>query len=203
MRRKESVMKTLRVLAISFLAVTAVVGFVSATEAADSIPACAATHGNPYALCTYGTTRRVTEGTPATPLYAIMFKDARKAEELAQVWASNFGSSPNSLDAALYVRPTDKPEGTWKKAVYRRPKGIEETEQWVENKEAFYEEAYGESSFLPAPFSALAPEELAKVDYVVAYLDGTMKIYLKSSVDEKSATALFQILTDLYPVKSF
>jgi hypothetical protein len=201
LRRKESVMKTLRVLAISLLAVTAIVGFVSATEAVNPIQACADTHGNPYVPCTYGTSRVVTDGSPATPLYAIMFKDARKAETLGNDWNRYFG--PYALDASLYVRPTDKPEGTWKKATYHRPKNIEEAKRWAENNEAFYEEAYGTSSSLPTPFSSLAPEELAKIDYVVAYLDGTMKIYLKSSVDEKSATALFQILTDLYPVKSF
>lgn len=173
-------------------------------ETAPAVPACFEERPNilPPASCIrIGTSFISQNGKSRTePIYAIMIGDTKKAEELSLNQAQYFG--PWSLDAALYVHPANKPAGTWKKAVYHRPKNVDETKKWLDNKESFYEEAYGDVALIPEPFRGLPKGELAKISSIVAYLDGTTKVYLVDSVTAKSAKALLAAMTPRLPALS-
>lgn len=132
------------------------------------------------------------DGGKNVPIFAVMLGNTKKAEMLAYNWSQHFG--PWSLDAALYVRPADKPAGTWKKAAYHRPKNADEAKKWFDRKEDFYEEAYGDIALLPEPFRGLPAEELAKVEFITAYFDGSTKVYVKSWTSPEDAKALFEAI---------
>lgn len=182
-------------LAFLFLAVIGFGPRLAFSEPATTVPACFEKRPNmlPPALC-------IRNGTSysggSVPIYVIMIGDTLPAERLINRW-SHLGHW--SLDATLYVRPADKPTGTWKKALYRRPKGVKQTQEWFGDKKAFHEEAYGDVALLPEVFRDLPEGELAKIYTIVAYLDGTTKVYLVDDTTAASAEVLLAAIVARMP----
>lgn len=116
-----------------------------------------------------------------TPLYAVRHGDTARSEASSTRFWEYFGV--HALDGSVYLRSGP----AWKKVTYFRPKTRTEIEQFLAERSSFTHET---PASLPEPFCHLADEHEERIDYLVAYLSGGTKAYLKAGTTREQAQAI-------------
>ncbi|HLC43215.1 MAG TPA: hypothetical protein VJO34_16515 [Methylomirabilota bacterium] len=134
-----------------------------------------------------GTSTNSATGT-SLPIYAVIIGAAQESEQSAFAFRQ---LGPYSLDAAIWV-----PLGAdgWKRTEYRRPASAEEWAAFPEAPVTFKSEVLGRTDILPSPFNALSPAELEKVEYLIAFRRGGVKVVLKRMVRQEAEDFLQAVL---------
>ena len=117
---------------------------------------------------------RSTANGDRIPLWSVMIGDTSEAEHRGHQfqWLGPYG-----LDATLWTRDSQLEE-SWIRSTFRRPRNLDEALDWHDNADAFTSRQTGNASLLPAVFAAMPKQLLARVEFVIAYSDGTAKAYL-------------------------
>lgn len=125
------------------------------------------------------------------PLYAVMVGDTSHAEQLSTSYMPYFGAS--ALDGVVY---TQKPDQSWRQTVFIRPSNLEQINAFYVDPTVFIH-----SNDTPEPdMLGHLRQSINRIDYIVMYFDGSIKVYLTADTPETEANLITSVLNTYFNV---